>query len=390
MARYGTARADEIEAAGGLIATSFGIPTGDEQPWLAVAGHENLRVLRDGDTPVAALIHIPMGQFFGGRSVPMVGIAAVACPPEHRGDGAATELMKRTVRELHRRGVALSGLYPAVQSLYRRAGYEVAAARHETAVLARDLGDRERTLPVRPYAPADVRAVEALYAKNAAARPGWLDRGPYVWGRVRAHRTERVHGYVVEEDGAVAGHVFFRQYHRPDHPLFMDCVVHGLEARSARARRRLLTLLGDLRSLNDEVRLFGAMFDERTHGIEERRYRVRVANPYMLRVTHVPAALEARGWSTAVRGDLHLEVVDDVVRGNAKRWRLRVEGGRAEVREGGRGRLRIDVRALAALYTGFASPFTLAARGGLEASRPTLELAEALFAGPAPTLEDMF
>ncbi len=205
-----------------------------------------------------------------------------------------------------------------------------------------------------------------------------------------AHRVERVLGYVVEEDGAVAGHVFFRQRHQADGSLYLDAVVQGLEARTGRARRRLLTLLGDLRSLNDEVRFYGGVFDARTHGLEERRYRARVATPYMLRVTHLGAALEARGWSPAVSGELHLEVDDDVVPGNAGRWRLRVEGGRAEVRPGGRGGLRLDVRALAALYSGFADPFALAAAERLAGPRGALETAAALFAGPAPALEDMF
>lgn len=388
--RYGGLEASHLDDTANLIATSFGVTPGDERGWLANAGHDNIRVLRDDGRPSAALIQIPMGQFFGGRSVPMVGIAGVACRAEQRGTGAATELMKRNVRELHGQGVALSGLYPAVQSLYRRAGYELAGTRYEGCANARDLGDGDRTLEVRPYEDADQPAVEKVYGADARHRSGYLDRGPYVWQRVRNDRFERVLGYVVIEDGVVAGYVFFTQpKQRGDH-LFMEAQVQCLAARTERTRRRLLTLLGDLRSLTDDVFFYGAAHDERLAGVEERRYRIRVECLYMLRVVHVAAALEARGYSKAVRGELHLDIRDSVVRHNAGRYRLSVEGGRAEVKAGGRGTLRLDVRNLAQLYTGFASAHALESRGALEGTRTAIDLASGIFAGPEPVLQDMF
>lgn len=43
--------------------------------------------------PAASLVRVPVGQRFGGRSVPMLGIAGVAVPPERRGGGLARRLM---------------------------------------------------------------------------------------------------------------------------------------------------------------------------------------------------------------------------------------------------------------------------------------------------------
>jgi predicted acetyltransferase len=60
------------------------------------------------------------------------------------------------------------------------------------------------------------------------------------------------------------------------------------------------------------------------------------------------------------------------------------------VRPGGDGRLRLDVRALAPLYSGHLSPHALHAVGALEADEGSLAVAAALFGGPAPAMPDMF
>jgi len=383
-------RAADYEETATLIATSFGVSPGDEREWLKKAGHDNIRVLREDGRPVAALIQIPMAQFFGGRSVPMVGIAGVACPPELRGSGAATDLMKRNVRELRRRGVALSGLYPAVQSLYQRAGYALAGTRYETRVLARDLGDGDRTLKVRGYVEGDRRAVERLYRDDVTHRSGYLNRGSYIWRRVREHRFEEVDAYVVEEGGALTGYVFFVRSKQPGQHLFTEAKVRCMAAKTPRSRRRLLTLLGDLRSLTDSVYFFGAPYDERLAGIEERRYEIRAETLYMLRIVDVRAALEARGYSRAVTAELHIELSDDVIRKNSARYRVVFEGGRATVRDGGRGSFRLDARALAQLFSGYASAHALARRGALDAKSKVVDVASGVFATSEPVLADMF
>ena len=94
-------------------------------------------MLRRG-TPAGGLALYRMGQWFGGRPVPLVGVGAVAIAPEHRGTGTAERLMEGTLRELRAEGIALSGLYPATQRLYRKGGYEQAGGRyHYSMPLAR-------------------------------------------------------------------------------------------------------------------------------------------------------------------------------------------------------------------------------------------------------------
>ena len=54
-------------------------------------------VISQAGQVVGSLAIYSMGQWYGGQCVPMAGIAAVGVAPEHRGNGVAWELMRRTL-----------------------------------------------------------------------------------------------------------------------------------------------------------------------------------------------------------------------------------------------------------------------------------------------------
>ena len=54
----------------------------------------------------------------------MLGIAAVAVAPEHRGSGIGSRLLRVTLQEGRERGFPLSCLYASTQPLYRRLGFD--------------------------------------------------------------------------------------------------------------------------------------------------------------------------------------------------------------------------------------------------------------------------
>ena len=60
------------------------------------------------------------------------------------------------------------------------------------------------------------------------------------------------------------------------------------------------------------------------------------------------------------------------------------------MRGGGEGRLKLDVRALAPLYSGQLTPAALQAVGALDADEGSIGLASSLFGGPVPAMPDMF
>ena len=118
----------DLDAIAGMMGWAFGPPPAEAREWFVRGGIENARLARLGAKAVGGLLEIPMGQWFGGRSVPMLGLAGVAVAPEARGKRVAWALVTHALREARQRGIALSALYPATLTLYRACGYEIGRA----------------------------------------------------------------------------------------------------------------------------------------------------------------------------------------------------------------------------------------------------------------------
>jgi predicted acetyltransferase len=110
----------------------------------------------------------------------------------------------------------------------------------------------------------------------------------------------------------------------------------------------------------------------------------------MLRIVDLAQALTARGYPEHVATDLELDLVDEVLEENAGRWSIHIANGRAAIERGGRGSIRLDVRGLAALYTGWMEPHALVVAGSLHASEADLSRLGAAFGGPSPSMLDFF
>ncbi len=84
--RYGPPSGEEeMLVLSGIIAWAFAADQQRYAQWLARLGLECQRVLRDQGDIAAGLVNYPMGQYFGGRRVPMWGVGCVSVPPERRG-----------------------------------------------------------------------------------------------------------------------------------------------------------------------------------------------------------------------------------------------------------------------------------------------------------------
>ncbi len=88
--------------------------------------------------------------------------------------------------------------------------------------------------------------------------------------------------------------------------------------------------------------------------------------------------------------ELHLDMTDPVLPWNNGRWVVQVADGQAQAQRSGNGRLRLDVRDLAAMYTGHVLPVTLARVGSLIGSEPDPKAARLLFSSDSPALRDFF
>lgn len=352
-------------------------------------GGEDVFALREGGRIVGGLFLIRMGQFFGGRRVPCGGIAAVGVAPEGRGRGAGARLMSSIVHQMRTDGMVISSLFPAICSLYRRVGYEIAGEQCVAKLDLARVGVSAREPVVRKMEAGDRDAVRALYGRVARWRDGAVDREGYMWARVEAPRFEEAEGYVVEGDAGIEGYVYLRK--APGERYLYDLQVSDMRYETPRAAARLLSFLGDHSSMAQSAHVPMSARDPLYMMLPERTAaQVRLDDPWMLRVVDVKGALEARGYRAGVCGELTLRVRDDLVQENDGAFTLRVADGRGVVTEGGGGGVALDVRALAALYTGFASAEALRDRGALEGDEGAVGVATALFAGPTPEMSDKF
>jgi predicted acetyltransferase len=138
-----------------ITSQCFGGSAEDCQKYFDRIGQENFRVIRRSGTISGGLAIHQMGQWFGGYSVPMVGIAAVGIAPEDRGNSTAYELLKQTLVELQSSRVPISTLYPATQVLYRKLGYEQAGSRCIWELSTASINVRDRDLEMVSVNPAE-------------------------------------------------------------------------------------------------------------------------------------------------------------------------------------------------------------------------------------------
>lgn len=371
------------------LALAFASPPEALRDWMANAGEENFRVLTDGTTPLATLLRIPMGQYFASKPIPMLGIAGVAVAPEHRGGGHAKKMMQHAMIQAAGEGWPLAGLYASTHTLYRAVGFEHAGHRFQYTIPIIRIDVRDAAGTIVPITDADMPRVHACYAKFAATFTGPLDRGPYIWNRIRKHREETYHGFAVENDShEFEGYVFLAQKRRPDGR--QDLSLSDFSFNTPAAGRRLWSLLADFAPMGEELTFFGGPTHPALELLQQQRHRVEQKDSWLIRILDVPKALKARGYSPACNAELHLDIHDDLIPANNARFMLRVEGGTGTVRQGGHGTLRTTIRGLAAIYSGFLSPRQGRQLGHVEATDESCDLAWGVFATTTPWMSDMF
>ncbi|MCD8488724.1 MAG: GNAT family N-acetyltransferase [Desertifilum sp.] len=346
-------------------------------------GLENFRIVRQGETLQGGLALIKMGQWFGGQRVPMTGIAAVGIAPEYRGTGAAKTLMSEALRELQTQNIPLSVLYAATQRPYRNAGYEQAGTYclREIATDTIILRQSDRTLPVERL-PLEIESFSALYTQWAKQNPGNLARPPLLWKLLLEPPGEKVFAYRLGNEG----YVIFRQVPEPKAQLILLDWV----ALTPQAVSRLWTFLADHRSQILSVQWCGSLVDPLLLALPEQTETLKKQERWMLRIIDVAQALSQRGYPATVTGELHLDINDPLLAENCDRFILHLNSGQPTVTRGGKGSLKLSIRALAPLYTGLFTPHQLQRIGYLEADEHSLTLATQCFSGSEPWMADKF
>ncbi len=370
-----------------VVATSFAITDALAAQWLERGGLDEVRLVRAANQTASLLLRMPMGQWWGGRSVSNLGISAVATAPERRGQGLGQQLMRSVLQEAHAEKFGISTLYPATLGFYRKFGYEVAGFCCSASLRALDLRIPRNELSMRKLSQADLPAAQALYERWARLFDGPLKRSDTIWARVTAPRFERADGYGAFVGDTLLGYLYLRQTPGAGGKYALN--LTDFVAPDPRAARRLLAFLADHRSLADTVSLPCGPNAPLLSLLPENLFSVTHQTQWMLRLLHLPTAFGERGYPP-VRAQLELELEDALIEANRGRFTLTVEDGIGQLTEGGAGALKTDARGLAALYSGYHSPAVLARMGWLSAPPRALQSAALLFGGSVPFMVHMF
>lgn len=376
---YSVLKTREIESLASIVAESFNMPLDRCQPWIVASGMKNWRVIKAETTVVGGLMTIPMSQWFGGRPVPMTGLAGVVMSATERGRGAGKELVGSSLKEMAENGVGLSALYGSTTAFYRRLGYERAGATYNLEIDLRSLPLRQGPLCARPLTPADQTSVEALQ-EGAVRQHGCLQRGPYLWHRLRNPRGMKAEGVGFWRDANLEGYYFFIRSDFRGTENELQIVDLTLSTPGS-----LETFLAFLAAHRATYHKAVAVVTESTPlvlSLEEKwNYKLTLQEHWMLRVVDLEVALTARGYPRHVDETVSFHITDDLLPKNSGHWSLTIKDGLAELEQATKSRLRLNRNAIAPLYSGFVSAHDLYRAGLLEGECEEIEKADRIFAG---------
>jgi len=366
---------------------SFGTSaSGDQAEWrrYALMFAEDGRYLgvADGDEVVAAARIWNYEQWWGGRRIPMAGIAGVVVSPEYRGRGVGSLLMRGVLRRAVEKGFPLSALYPATTVIYRHLGYEFGGARYkfsfQTADLRRLGGKGVR---IRRAGPDDAeRFLELASLSNAARR----SNGPLIWP------LDEVEAWLADEDNTayLADDGFVLYNWSGDDELSIDELVAG----SDDTARALWATVGSGSSIAKTVHAYLPPADPIHFMIEHEADKSAEVQRWMLRLLDAPGAIAGRGFAAGVVLDADVRIDDPDVPENSGDWHLSVADGSGQLTpaEPSGDALRLGPRGLAALYAG--TSLTSLRGAGLAAggSAATDAAIDAAFAGSSSYMLDYF
>ncbi len=317
----------------------------------------------------------------------MAGIASVGILPEHRGSGSAIAMMRSAVQELSTQNVAISVLYPAVQRLYRNAGYAQGGVRCGWNIRTERIRLNERSLPIVSM-PVDLDLLEPIYAQYAPSQNGSCDRHHSIWlQKICTKADEPIYAYRVGAEAQPQGYIVFTQNRENGQGTL---TIRDWTAITVDAAQTLWAFLAAHRSQVDVVRWHGDSVNAMLALLPEQSAQMTHQMIWMLRIINLPLALESRGYPPSVNADLHLRVVDDVLSANSGAFVLSVQHGVGTVSPGGRGDMAIAIQGLAPLYTGLYTSHQLRWMGWLEGTDESVAIAAQLFAGSSPWMADFF
>jgi predicted acetyltransferase len=371
-----------------IVRRAFNSPRDRRERWNDGSPNHLLWGLYDGDRLLATAKVLDFTQWIGGRAVPMAGISGVGVGPDQRGRGRATELFRLLLPALRERGYPVSGLMPASTSLYRKAGYEVAAMWSQLSMPTRALHSLPRALDVAVRAATvdDIPAIAAHERRYGSTFNGWVDPSDEWWAWFGRQGYDDGFGYVAVDGDEIIGDVWYRQSDDPKWGYGIE--VLGMAAETRDVLCALWHAVGSSSTMAHRVTVTAPMDASLLLLLPEQELETVKELRYMLRVCDVAAAIEARGYPSGLTASVEIDVRDPIIAANDGRWVLAVQDGKGHAERGGDGRVQVGVNAFASLYSGWATPDLLRATGLLAGD--DLGMLAAMFGGSTPVANQFF
>jgi predicted acetyltransferase len=379
---------EDFPAAHAVTREAFGGPAEDAR-WIESLTHSFPVGAYDGGRVVSFARVKPYQQWFGGRAVPMGGVASVAVAATHQRRGLARATVAAALDVLRERGFAVSTLFPATAPLYRGLGWELAGDYvwlDVPGALLRGLGPVDG-VTLRPATAGDLPGVLAAYGRICRETNGLLERSGPFFDLLPESMLAADSFLVAEGPTGIEGYALAERRNAGHDVAVTAWDVVGT---TPAAERAVWFALGAGSSTARTVRA-KALPDALVLHLAEPDVTVHEHLRWMLRLVDAPAAIAARGWPATLRASVDLDLADAQVADNAGRWRLTVEDGNGTLTRGGDGTVGLGVGALSALYSGWIDPRTLRRCGLLRSGDDAaLDTLATMTAGARPRLLDYF
>lgn len=325
-----------------------------------VADGRWLGVVDDSDTVLGAGRARPFEQVWGGRHLPMGGVAGVYVDPAARGRGVASTLMRGLVSRMHELGDAVSCLFPTAPALYRGVGYEFGGVQPRYTYAAhqlRSLRSLSGGLCPRAAGPGDAELIQVLMRADQVRRRLSGPKLPNVsaW-RTQLGDEDMIHYVLDGQDGGPRG---FVAYSLSESTL----TVENLVGETPQAEAALWGVVASGSSAAPTVHAYLDPRDAVALRVDAEAKHEVEQHGWMLRVIDLPKAVAARGFSPWLTASVEIMVDDPDLPANSGIWRLKVLDGSATATPVERahpddadlvtGPIRMGPRGLAALWCGW-------------------------------------
>ena len=318
----------------------------------------------------AATIH-DLHLIWGQATLPMGGIAGVACAAEQRGRGHVARLMGESLRVMREAGQFTSGLYPFAYAFYRRHGWEWVGEKRRYNLPTSEIRASPEGKHVRCYdgmeALEGIRPVYETFARRHRSMATRADAQPDFWKRALDHRDNRttyVQVYHDPETGQAQGYLSFRypQGGETGH-------VGEFFANTPAAYRGLLSTLHYYGTQVRRVEFSAPADDPLPLHVMHHDLHTAIGPLFMGRVVDVAAAFAALTPEPSLTGRIVLQVSDGSCEWNNQTFVITAEAGRvtAAPSQDTPG-VSLDIQALSQAYWGQPSLDLLRAAGRLAVS----------------------